>query len=77
MSRINAILALKVWDSWVEGVYEIRKVVVDHFPNHFRESYEDRPWLDVVSFRSISKKDNANLNARFLFFLRLMCGCSL
>lgn len=51
---------------WVEGISKIFQVVVDHFSNHFRESYDDRPRLDEVSFRSIFEEKNANLTTLFL-----------
>lgn len=65
-SRRNVILALKVGDVWLEGVYEIRQVVVDHFTIHFREPFVERLRLDGVSFRSISVEDNVILTAHFL-----------
>lgn len=40
--------------------------MVDHFSNHFREPFADRPRLDDVSLCFIYVKDNVNLTAHFL-----------
>lgn len=66
--RMNVILALKVENGWIEVVYEIIQVTVDHFSNQFREFYADRPQLDGIYSRSISEEDKANLTVYFLLF---------
>lgn len=56
-SRINIILALKVCESWIEGVSEIREVF-NYFYDIFKEPNADRPRFDEVIFHIFYDEDN-------------------
>lgn len=58
-------MALRVSETWIEGVSEIITEVVNHFTKIFREPDSDRPCLDGVIFIYLSEDDNFTLSAPF------------
>jgi hypothetical protein len=64
--RRNQIAMLKKGGEWIEGVNEIKETVKDHFSNHFKVDYINRPFLQGIDFNSLSAEDNDLLLAPFL-----------
>jgi hypothetical protein len=45
----------------IQGVQEIKSEAKDHFYQHFSEEWSNRPFLEGITFPSISPEDNAAL----------------
>lgn len=67
MSRRNAILAMHANEVWIQGVFDIRREVLNNFTEIFKELDVDRPHLDGVVFPSLSDDDNFSLFVPFSF----------
>ncbi|MCH91947.1 LINE-1 reverse transcriptase like, partial [Trifolium medium] len=63
--RRNQLGVLKKGQEWIQGVESIKKEVKDHFANFFSEEWDNRPFLNGISFNSISAADNAILTEPF------------
>ncbi|XP_058765341.1 uncharacterized protein LOC131638809 [Vicia villosa] len=50
----------------VDSVEDVREVVFDHFANKFIETEENRPLLDGISFKEISREEAVRLEKPFL-----------
>lgn len=67
MSKRNAILALHADEVWIQGFFDIRQEVLNHFTEIFKEFDVNRPHLDGVVSPSLSDDDNFSLFIPFSF----------
>lgn len=63
--RRNQIEMIKVGDSWVSDVGEIKEEVRRHFGSQFKEVRFARPTLDGINFKKISEDEADFLSSLF------------
>jgi hypothetical protein len=63
--RHNSINVLSVDGMRVEGVYNIRASVFNHFSNHYKSSAARCPGVDGLLFRKLSFRESSNLTKPF------------
>jgi hypothetical protein len=61
----NKIVTIKVNNSWVKGVLNVRQAITSFFQNHFASSNWPRPTLDGIVFPLVSQQNNQRLVAQF------------
>jgi len=59
--RQNAINTVSFGGVRVEGVQNVRAAVFSHFCNHFKSLRADRPVMEGLQFRQISREESASL----------------
>lgn len=64
-NKINAILAQKMGEIWIERVFDIKREVVNHFTEILKEPNIDRPRMDGVVIYSLSDDKKSFLSTLF------------
>jgi len=64
--RCNSIQLLHVNGSQIQGVQNVREVVFDHFPSHFRKTTMERPGVESLRFRQLCLVEVGSLIRPFL-----------
>ncbi|GAU33427.1 hypothetical protein TSUD_380630 [Trifolium subterraneum] len=59
--RRNQLVMLKKGEGWIQGVTNIKKEVKDHFAHHFTEEWNNRPFLQGITFNTLSSEENSFL----------------
>jgi hypothetical protein len=59
--RRNQIVSLMKGADMIQGVQEIKSGAKNHFSQHFSEEWSNRPFLEGITFPSISSDDNVAL----------------
>ncbi|MCI01142.1 LINE-1 reverse transcriptase like, partial [Trifolium medium] len=63
--RMNAIVALKKGEGWIENPSSIKEEIVSYFANHFAEEEWNRPTLDGINFPTLSLDEAGRLDDGF------------
>lgn len=63
--RSNTIISISVNDVHVEGLNGVMSSIFDHSHNHFQAIPVDRPDIENLSFKSITKDEGLVLTLHF------------